>query len=129
MKSSDIIAVLDSMKPRSKWNQGVRDAAIGMIEDVQNELDNLSDDADYRQIDKVLLNGAADWTRYSWDGNALIYNGDIAAAYMTPSELRRYKRMNHDPSMGFNGESLLDMQARALHQACLLIHRVIRELR
>ena len=64
MKSSDIIAVLESMKPRSKWNQGVRDAAIGVIEDVRDELDSLPDNADYRQINEVLLNGAADWTRY-----------------------------------------------------------------
>ena len=65
----------------------------------------------------------------SWGGNALIYNGDIAAAYMTDSELRRYKRPNHDPGMAFNGESLLDMQGRALYQDSRLISRVVRELR
>lgn len=56
-----------------------------------------------------------------------MYNVDIAARFFTPSELRRYMADGHDASMAFRGESMLDLQARALRQAECVISRYARE--
>ena len=72
---------------------------------------------DRRELENQLLNGASSWSQYSWGGCNLCYNIDIAERYMTPSELKRYMAPGHDASEAFGGEQLLDMQARALHQA------------
>lgn len=116
---NEAITILEQLNPRSKWGRAVRDDAMDM-------LGNLSDGdmelpSDRHELRQLLLDGASDWTQYSYYGCALVYNVDIAEHYFTPSQLRRYMAPRHDASMAFNGESLLDMQARALRMAEHLI--------
>ena len=107
---------IETRKTRSAWDKGVTLYALEL-------LDNLRDlpAADNRQeIKKALLNGASDWSEYSYGGCALIYDGDIAARLCSPSEFRRTRGGEWRPN---RRESWLDVQARALYQAFRLICR------
>lgn len=69
-------------KQRSAWNKGVTEYALELVEDLAELIDggyfNELDLAESKKVRAALLNGAADWSQYSWGGSALIYNGDIA---------------------------------------------------
>ena len=107
---------IEARKTRSAWDKGVTLYALEL-------LDNLRDlpAADSRQeIQNALLNGARDWREYSWGGCSLIYNADIAERLCSPSELKRTRSGEWRPN---RREEWLDVQARALFQACRLICR------
>ena len=107
---------IEARKTRSAWDKGVTLYALEL-------LDNIRDlpAADSRQeIQKALLNGASDWSEYSWGGCSLIYNGEIAARLCSPSEFRRTRGGEWRPN---RRENWLDVQARALYQAFRLICR------
>lgn len=98
---------------KSKWSQGVDEYADELRENLrENRL------APTREN---MLNGARDWSQYSWGGNSLIYNQDIAERLATPSELKRTKGGMNRPNAR---EEWLDTQARALYQAS---EKIIRE--
>lgn len=67
-----------------------------------------------------MLNGAESWGGYSYGGCALIYDSQIAERLCAPSELKARRGGNWQPN---KNETWLDMQARALNQACLSILR------
>lgn len=78
---------LKARKDRSAWNKGVTVYALEL-------LDKLEENREYNKADKYLnplelktelLNGADDWSAYSWGGSALIYDSDIAERLCTPS--------------------------------------------
>lgn len=99
-----------SEKRRSKWSQGV--------EEYKNDLLEFLQDANLEITEVNLLNGAKDWTAYSWGGCSLIHDGDIAKRLATPSELKRTANGEKKPNAR---EEWLDVQARALYQASRLI--------
>ena len=108
--------LLNNYKTRSAWSKGVKAFAFDL-------LDNLED----REISKDnLLNGASDWSQYSYGGCAFIYDQDIAEHLCTPSELKSRKGGDWQPS---KNETWLDVQARALGQACRLILRLNRKVK
>ena len=111
-----IRTTITARRARSAWDKGVTLYALEL-------LDNIRDlpAADNRQeIKKALLNGARDWSEYSYGGCSMIYDGDIAARLCSPSEFRRTRGGECRPN---RRESWLGVQARALFQACLLICR------
>lgn len=112
-------------KPRSKWDHGVKDTALALLDSLDMPGTVLPDHFGSRRA--LLPNGADNWREYSYGGCALVYNVDIAARFFTPSELRRYMADGHDASMAFRGEPMLDLQARALRQAECVISRYARE--
>lgn len=73
---------------------------------------------------RALLNGASDWSGYSWGGCALIYNGDIAARLCCPSELKKTREGERRPN---SREEWLDVQARALAQAARVVRNAYRD--
>ena len=114
---------LEARKERSAWERGVQAYAVDLV-------DNLQDRAAYEgrtpapeEVREWLLNGARNWSEYSWGGSALIYDGDIAANLCTPSELKRTRNGERRPN---SREEWLDVQARALFQAA---NRVIKAYR
>lgn len=117
MKRQDIITALGNRNDRSAWNRGVTALALYILDG--GEADELS----YSSAEKTLLNGARDWEQYSWGGCALIYDEDIARTLCTPSELKRTRNGERRPNAR---EEWLDVQARALHQACASIRSIIR---
>ena len=79
---------LEQRKDRSAWDKGVTVYALEMVEQLAEAAEGGYIDADDllapRVLRKALLNGADDWSAYSWGGCSLIYNGDIAARLCCP---------------------------------------------
>lgn len=113
----------------SAWNKGVKNYAIYLIDDLSADycliFDNQAElEEQLKFFKKLLLNGAENWRQYSYCGNAYIYDGDIAVALCSPSEYRKTKGGEKKPN---NRETWLDVQARALFQAEILIKSTIRD--
>ena len=115
-----IKAEIESKKTRSAWKRGVKEYAIELI-------DNLEDDSlcNSNMIKKSLLNGAEDWSQYSWGGCSLCYDSDIAERLCNPSELKKTRYGERNPN---SRETWLDVQARALTQACHIITSTIKKI-
>lgn len=113
---SDIRTTLESVKARSAWDKGVKSYAFDLLDKYEEHCE--SEGRELPLTAEVLLNGASDWYSYSWGGSALIYDGDIARTLCTPSELARTDCGEKNPN---SRESWLDVQARALKQACDLL--------
>lgn len=113
-----IRALIEEKRIRSAWDRAVKEYALELLEDVTDD-----DTANERMLKKALLNGAVDWKQYSWGGCSLIYDAEIAARCCTPSELKRTHNGERRPN---KGEEWLDVQARALYQAAVLILRIAR---
>ena len=111
MKIKDIYDELYSMKTRSAWSEGVKNYAIYLLDAAYGYC---SEEIVEGNLHEELLNGAENWKEYSYGGCALIYDGDIAEALCTPSELVRTKGGRLAPN---SRESWLDVQARALYEA------------
>lgn len=91
---------------KSAWSRGVDEYADELRENLrENRL---------APTERNMLNGARDWSQYSWGGNSLIYNQDIAERLSSPSEL---KKTNYGERRPNSREEWLDTQARALYQA------------
>lgn len=65
MKKSEAIKKIKNMKARSAWLKGVNKYAIDVLES-RCSLDELPEDR--KNLHKELLNGASDWSEYSWGG-------------------------------------------------------------
>ena len=99
---------------KSAWQQGVELYAQELVEFLEeNNLEKTKEN---------MLNGAKTWRDYSYGGSALIYDTEIAERLCTPSELRRVKGGERNPN---NQESWLDVQTRALIQACRFVLRKV----
>jgi hypothetical protein len=94
----------------SKWKTGVQKYA--------DELKEFLKENNLEATEENLLNGARDWEEYSYSGNSLIYDWDIAERLATPSEIKKRTRKDGSfNSMANANETWLDVQARALYQA------------
>ena len=118
----EVISTIEATSPRSAWSRGVKVYALEMLEELQEAVNQgWRDENDFCNrvmIKKALLNGAPAWDMYSWGGCSLIYDSDIAKRLCTPSELRKTRNGELNPN---SREQWLDVQARALFQACTLI--------
>ena len=120
-----IAARLAATKRPSAWNRGVYAYAFDILESLDSGTTFRDYGRDLWALDseEIALNGASDWSEYSWSGCALIYDSDIARRLCTPSELRRTHNGERRPN---KSEEWLDTQARALHQAWALIRHTIK---
>lgn len=120
---------IESEKQRSAWDKGVTQYAFELVEQLGEQINGgYFEELDLTEPKKVraaLLNGATNWSQYSWDGSALIYNGDIAERLCSPSELKKTRNGERRPN---SREEWLDTQARALSQAANRVCRHIRTL-
>lgn len=110
---------IEARTERSAWSKGVTVYALELVEGLKEAIDggyfDPSDIAAPKVLEKALLNGASSWDEYSWGGCSLIYNGDIAERLCCPSELKKTRNGERRPN---SREEWLDVQARALYQAC-----------
>jgi hypothetical protein len=106
--AKEITARIEATTPRSQWQKAVKAYALEMLEGLE----------DQPPTTKNLLNGADNWSAYSYRGSALVYDAQIAERLATPSELKRKKGGELPPN---RNESWLDCQTRALSQAARLI--------
>lgn len=129
------LAILDEMEQaaaeqnnarhdRSAWSKAVTLYALDLLEDVQEGADNMERlPLDGAELEQWALNGASCWEQYSNGGCSICYNADIAARVCTPSELKRTDGGMNNPN---SRETWLDVQARALYQACNRIRTICR---
>ena len=110
-----IKSILENRKDRSAWDKGITVYALEILDDVSENIDYDEKEPETRaELKEKALNGATDWSQYSWGGSSLIYDCDIAERLCTPSELKKTRGGERRP----NGrEEWLDTQARALYQA------------
>lgn len=114
------LAILEDCneKPeRSTWARGVQAYAVEIAETLKDQAREV--EPTRAAIEYIALNGARDWSQYSWGGCSLCYDEDIAKLLCTPSELKRKRNGALPPN---SREEWLDVQARALTQA---LRRVI----
>ena len=116
MTVQNIKKALEHRTDRSAWDKAVTTYAIELLEEFAENY------ADNEEVTKEkLLNGASDWNQYSWGGSSLIYDCDIAERVCTPSELKKTRNGERRPN---SREEWLDVQARALFQACNRIMKI-----
>ena len=120
---------IESEKQRSAWDKGVTKYALELVDQLDEQINGgYFEELDLTESKKVraaLLNGAADWSQYSWGGCSLIYNSDIAERLCNPSELKKTRNGERRPN---SREEWLDVQARALFQAANRVCRHIKTL-
>ena len=121
---------LEQRRDRSAWSRGVTKYAVDMLQQLTDYYKGgyISGEAlgNCTACQIAALDGARNWSEYSWGGPALVYDGDIAAALCTPSELKRTRNGERRPN---SQEEWLDVQARALHQAFRRVYAAIRAAR
>lgn len=131
MKNAEFIAALTAqlatVKNRSAWGRGVQQYAEDFAAELAENLDGgsitLDDLRTGNGAEEAMLNGADNWNQYSYGGSSYIYNWDIARILCTPSELKRTRNGERNPN---SRETWLDVQARALFQACNRTKKAIR---
>lgn len=113
---------IENHPARSAWSEGVRNFAVDLFDEYVRDHKGLAEwDILTEKITEAdLLNGAEDWSQYSWGGCALIYDGDICKALCSLSEQKRY---NNGELRYKHGEEWLDVQARALAEASRLVRK------
>lgn len=119
-----IRAELNARHDRSAWDKAVTLYALDLLDDVQwyaNDAERLP--LDGAELERWALNGASCWKQYSNGGCSICYDADIAARVCTPSELKRTDGGMNNPN---SRETWLDVQARALYQACNRIRTICR---
>lgn len=120
------LAVLNDCKEkpeRSAWGRGVQAYATEIAETLADQAHEV--EPTRAAIEHVALNGARDWTQYSWGGCSLVCDEDIARLLCPPSTLKRKRNGALPPN---SREEWLDVQARALLQACRRVCRIARTL-
>ena len=119
-----IRAELNARHDRSAWDKAVTLYALDLLDDVQEGADNMERlPLDGAELERWALNGASCWEQYSNGGCSICYYADIAARVCTPSELKRTDGGMNAPN---SRETWLDVQARALYQACNRIRKICR---
>lgn len=110
---------LDNQRPdRSAWSRGVKQYTYELLSEVAEALEYQGKGeecpTDWASLRELALNGADDWSAYSWGGSSLIYDFDIANRLCNQTELKRTRGGELRPNCR---EQWLDTQARALYQA------------
>ena len=125
---SEIRQEIENKKTRSAWDKGVKEYALELLEDMENErkLAKETDMAVYPATLKAeLLNGAMNWKQFSWGGCSLVYDAQIAKRLCNASELKKTRNGERQPNAS---EQWLDVQTRALQQAENMIYACIHSI-
>ena len=120
MTKRELIAAISASKARSAWAKGVKKYALNLAEATYlNATDIVKADL------SVYLSGAENWKDYSYGvhSGALAYDSDIAEMLCTPGELKKTDFGRKQPN---SSVTWLDVQARALYQAYILIANLIK---
>ena len=109
-----------NQKCNSAWERGVNEYALELVDELKERLECSGQkfEGSSKLRKKLLLNGAADWSEYSYGACSLVHNEEIAERLCNPTELTRSKNGEKMPN---KNESWLDVQSRALFQAARLI--------
>ena len=117
MNIKQTITNVENKKVRSAWDKGVKEYALELLEELEENY-GIDELCNKNLVKRALLNGASNWSEYSWGGCSYIYNGDIAERLCNNTELKITKNGTIRPN---KREEWLDVQARALFQAEIMI--------
>lgn len=127
-KIEEVREAVEARKERSAWGKGVKVYALELVDELSEAINGGWFEAEDlrapKMVAKALLNGASDWSEYSWGGCALIYDGEIAERLCTETELKRTHNGERKPNAS---EEWLDTQARALRQASQIVTEAIKK--
>ena len=115
--------ISETVKPRLAWARGVRETALDILETVKD----WAPVVELQELEKTCLNGAENWSAYSWGSCLLIYDEGIAERFCSPSELKKLTGV-HGLRNPNKQEQWLDVQARGCHQAFNLILKIAKTL-
>ncbi len=105
------ITELENEKPRSAWARGVQNYTAELFNNVLNFWNDYTGEAtNYKDFEKLMLNGADNWHYYSYGGGSYCYNFDIAKNIFTPSQFKRWQNTKWNID-------LMELQTRALRIA------------
>lgn len=108
VKKQDVIHQIESMRGyRSKYDRAVRDDSIDLLCEMPDELPVCE-----TELNDLLLNGSADWQEFSANGNALIFDEDIAKRYLTAAQMKEYESGDID---------VIHLQGEALYKASRIV--------
>ena len=99
----------------SAYDKGVQEYALELLDQLReySEWEN-EEPCNEKLLRKAMLNGADNWSQYSWGGCSLIYDWEIAERLCTPSQL---KKTNNGQWRLRRDLEWLDLQAKALRIA------------
>ena len=120
-KMTEALEEINSKRSSSAWKRGVAQYTAELIENVSGygrEPESMED------LKSMMLNGARNWSEYSWGGCSLIYDEEIAETLCTPSELKKTNNGERRPN---SREEWLDVQARALGQAAYRVREAYKK--
>ena len=118
---ASIHADIDRLKLRkSAWNNGLKQYMRDFIDYDMILFDKLVKSQNFDEFKQILLNGANSWTHHSWSGCSLCYNYDILKRLFPANIIKRYQNCSM-----VNGMELLDIQAKALNQACKKLYNIM----
>lgn len=116
---SDLREAINNVTARSAWMRGVKVYANELLDELCEIVSYAPEAMDnVNLLQRALLNGASSWAEYSEGGCSLICDLDIAFRLCNATELKRTRNGERNPNAR---ESWIDVQARALTQACWLI--------
>lgn len=111
-------------RTRSAWERGVNVYALELADDLRCNYGG-ERVCDVKGLRQLLLNGARDWKQFSYGGCSLAYDLDIAKRLCNPSELKMTRNAEREPN---SRETWLDVQARALHQAAVIVNDIFNDM-
>ena len=124
--TKELRKLVEEIPNTSAWKRGVKEYAYELLDNLEEKAQSYERlPKNGRELEEWILNGAISWEDYSYGGCSLIYDGDIAERLCTPSELKKKDGGRLAPN---SQESWLDVQIRALYQACIMITRKFRLL-
>ena len=124
--TKEFIKLVAEFPNRRAWKKGVKEYTDELLDNLEERAQSYERlPKNERELKEWLLNGAMDWSEYSYGGCSLIYDSQIAERLCTPSEFKKKDGGRLAPN---SQESWLDVQTRALYQACVRITRKFRLL-
>ena len=118
---------VNNAKTRSAWDKGVKAYALEMLERFEEWSKwNEENGESVPELDeRTALNGASDWSAWSYGGCGLVYNVYIAERLCTPSELKKLDGGTRVPA---GAATWCDVEARAAWQSWRMIAEAVRKL-
>ena len=124
--TKELRKLVEEIPNTSAWKRGVKEYAYELLDNLEEKAQSYGRlPKNGRELEEWILNGARSWDDYSYGGCSLIYDSQIAERLCTPSELKKKDGGRLAPN---SKESWLDVQIRALYQACIMITRKFRLL-
>ena len=117
--TNELRKLVEEIPNTSAYKRGIKkytDELLDSLEEMARIYKRLPKDEN--ELESWLLKGARNWENYSYRGYSLKSSRQIAERLCTPSELKKKDGGRLSPN---SQESWLDVQTRALRQACIRI--------